>query len=73
MPIKTIKSAPLSSGFMLTSMFGFLLSVIYIPQYSKKWAFAFGFVFFLMFIASFISMQKANPDAQLAPIPRKKK
>ena len=54
---------PLSSGFMLTSIVGFLVSAFYIPTMDPvifpsriDYAFAFGLVFVLMFIASMISM-----------------
>jgi len=50
------KKVLLSSGFMLSSMLGLLLCIFYIPQYNLKIAAAFGTVFFLMFIASMISM-----------------
>ena len=73
MPIERFKAAPLSSGFMLASMFGFLFSIIYLSKYSLEWSFAFSFLFFVMFVASFISMINANPDAQLAAIPKKRR
>lgn len=54
---------PLSSGFMLTSIVGFLVSAFFIPTMDSvifpnriDYAFAFGLVFVLMFIASLISM-----------------
>ncbi|MCB9358669.1 hypothetical protein H6503_01935 [Candidatus Woesearchaeota archaeon] len=54
--------SPLSSSFMLTSIVGFLTSAFYLPTMVDVWpsaidyAFAFGLVFVLMFIASLISM-----------------
>ncbi|MBW3019457.1 hypothetical protein KY329_04725 [Candidatus Woesearchaeota archaeon] len=65
------KVSPLKASFMFISMVGFLISVVYVSEYSLDWAFAFGLVFVLMFIASVISMQRGNPDAQLYPIPKK--
>ena len=61
------RAAPLSAGFMVTSILGFLISVVYIRTFSLTWAFTFGLVFITMFIASMISMSRANPDVQLAP------
>lgn len=53
--------APLSAGFMLTSMLGFMISFWYIMDLSKTWGFTFTFFFVIMFLASLISMTKANP------------
>ncbi len=66
----TMAVAPLKTSFLLTSMIGFLISAIYIPQFSKTWAFAFGIIFTLMFVASMISMMRGTPDEQLYPRPR---
>ena len=65
-----VKIAPLRTSFLVTSMIGFLISVLYIPQFSKNWAFAFGIVFTLMFVSSMISMMRGTPDEQLYPRPR---
>jgi len=65
-----MKIAPLKSSFLAMSMIGFLLSVIFIPAYSKTWAFTFGLIFTIMFIASMISMVHASPDEQLAVRPK---
>lgn len=60
------KVAPLKASFMVTSMVGFLISVIYISKVAPiTWAFTFAVVFVLMFIASMISMMRASPDEQL--------
>jgi protein-S-isoprenylcysteine O-methyltransferase Ste14 len=67
------KAAPLNSAFMVTAILGIIFSVFYVPTYSPSWAFAFGLLFLCMLIASFISMTRATPDAQLYPIPRKHK
>lgn len=64
------KVAALKASFLFMSMVGFLISVIYVREYSIDWAFAFGFVFVLMFMASFISMQYGSPDKQLKAIPK---
>ena len=69
--MKRIRYAPLKASFLFISMVGFLFSVIYIREYSMDWAFAFGLVCVLMFIASFISMQRAAADEQLRGIPKK--
>ncbi len=65
-----IRPAPLKSSFMVGSMIGFLVSALYISQFSRNWAFAFGLLFTLMFVASLLSMLRAAPDEQLSPRPR---
>jgi hypothetical protein len=64
-----VRPAPLKASFMLVSMIGFLVSALYIPQFSTTWAFAFGLLFTLMFMASLLSMMRATPDEQLFPKP----
>ena len=54
-----MKYAPLKASFMGVSIIGFLVAVIYVREFSVNWAFAMGFVFGLMFIASLITMEKA--------------
>ena len=56
------KVAPLTGSFMLTSMVGFLISMIYIYPRTPSYGFAFALVFTLMFIASMISMTYADVD-----------
>lgn len=53
------KFAPLSAGFMVASMLGFLLTILFVYPASTSWGFAFAIVFVLMFVASFISMGNA--------------
>ncbi len=65
--------APLKAGFFLTSLIGFLVSVLYVPRFSVTWAFAFGIVFTIMFVASIISMAGGSVDEQLSPVPKKVK
>ena len=62
--------APLKTSFLVISMIGFLVSALYIPKLSLTWAFAFGLVFTLMFVASMISMVRGTPDEQLYPRPK---
>jgi len=62
--------SPLKASFMFISMVGFLISVVYVTEYSIDWAFAFGLLFTCMFIASLISMQY-GPDTQLHAIPKR--
>ncbi len=64
------KVAPLKTSFLVTSMIGFLVSVLYIPKMSTTWAFTFGLVFTLMFVASMIAMVRGTPDEQLLPRPK---
>ncbi len=54
--------APLSGGYMLTSIVGFLISAFYILPNSQKWGFTFVLFFTLMFIAALISMTYAPSD-----------
>ncbi len=53
--------APLSAGFMLTSILGFFISIWLIMDLSVTWGFTFTLFFVIMFIASLISMTKAEP------------
>ena len=61
--VKKIKDewAPLSAGFMLTSILGFIISIWLIMDFSTTWGFTFTFFFIIMFFASMISMTKAEP------------
>ena len=54
--MKEFNVAPLSGGFMLTSIVGFLISAFYLLQQSAKWGFTFVLFFTLLFVASLISM-----------------
>ena len=67
---KELNIAPLSGGYMLTSIVGFLVSAFYILPNSRKWGFTFVLFFTLMFIASMISMTYAPTDW---PLKRKSK
>jgi len=51
------KIAPLPASFMMASMVGFLISAYLVKDIS--WKFTLLLVFAVMFIASFISMNKA--------------
>ena len=66
-----VKIAPLKTSFMFASMVGFLISVLYITQFSTTWAFAFGIIFIIMFVASTVSMVRGSPDEQLMPRPKR--
>ena len=71
--IKEFNVAPLSGGYMLTSIVGFLVSIFLVePTLSKyfgsgssapkTWAFTLVLFFVLMFVASLISMTYAPTD-----------
>ena len=60
-----MKFAPLSSAFLATSIIGFLVSALYISSFSRTWSFTFGVVFVLMFVASMVSMVRAEPEEQI--------
>ena len=57
--------APLTGGFMVTSMVGFLISAIYVFPKSNTWGFTFTIFFTLMFVASMISMTYGPEEAML--------
>ncbi len=59
------KVAPLPGTFMLTSILLFFISVLYVSDLSKSWGFAFTLLSLLMFIASFISMTRANAEEEV--------
>ena len=59
---KEFNVAPLSGGYMMTSIVGFLISAFYILPASYKWGFTFVLFFSLMFVASLISMTYAPSD-----------
>lgn len=61
------RAAPLSNGFMLTSMLGFIISAIFAAsgRLSPTWGFTFCMMFVIMFISSFISMTHAPVEAEL--------
>jgi hypothetical protein len=58
------KVVPLSSGFMLTSIVGAIISAVYVYDKNPKFGFAFFLFFMLMFIASIISMTFAPIEAE---------
>ena len=60
--MKELNVAPLSWGYMLTSLVGFMISAFYIMPNSKTWGFTFVLFFTLMFVASLISMTYAPSD-----------
>ena len=71
LPPGSKKWAPLSAGFMVASIIGFFVSILYVKKFSISMAVAFSIVFFCMFLASMISMSRASPDSQLAARPRR--
>ncbi len=58
--------APLSKGFMITSILGILISTMFLPEYSLTWAVTIGVISFVMLIASVISMTHAPVEDELA-------
>lgn len=59
---KEFNIAPLSGGYMLTSIVGILISAFYIMPNYRAWGFTFVLFFTLMFVASLISMTYAPSD-----------
>lgn len=64
------QATPLKSSFMVVSIIGFFVSILWVGKYSQSLAFAFAVVFFAMFIASMVSMARAQPGVQL-PRPKR--
>lgn len=62
---KHFNIAPLSGGYMITSIVGFLISAFYVYPISVKWGFTLVLFFTLMFVAAMISMTYAPTDWQL--------
>jgi len=60
-----MKIAPLSSGFFLTSIVGFFISVFAVYPWSPTWGFTFMLMFIFMFVASMVSMTYSNVDDYL--------
>jgi 4-hydroxybenzoate polyprenyltransferase len=56
------KHVPLTSGFMLTSIVGFFLSVFFVWKLSETWGFTFALFFVITFIASIVSMSRIEAD-----------
>jgi 4-hydroxybenzoate polyprenyltransferase len=54
--------APLTSGFMLTSIIGFLVSVFFVVKIDLTWGLTFALFFVIAFIASVVSMSKIEAD-----------
>ena len=57
--IKRPGIAPLSGGFMIMSIIGFLISAYLVYDADKTWGLSFCLIFTLMFVASLISMTYA--------------
>ncbi len=65
------KIAPLSGSFMLASMLGFAISLVWVYPASMSFGMAFMIVFAAMFISSIISMTKGPADEELKMDKRK--
>jgi 4-hydroxybenzoate polyprenyltransferase len=59
------KYVPLSSSFMLTSIVGFLVSMLFVMKISPTWAVTFMIFFIIMFIASIVSMSRIDFDDEV--------
>jgi len=60
------KNVPFSSGFMLTSILGFLISVLFVMKISLTWGFTFALMFVIMFIASVVNMSHIEAEDVLS-------
>lgn len=56
------KHVPFSSGFMLTSILGFMISVLFVMNISATWGFTFALIFVIMFIASIVTMGQIEAE-----------
>ena len=63
--------APLTGGYMITSIVGFIISSMYVYDISNRWGFTFAIFFTLMFVASLISMTY-GPDEAMLQVGQKK-
>ena len=59
---RKFKFAPISGGYMATSLLGMLISITYVYKQSADWGTAFTLIFIIMFVASVVSMTVAEPD-----------
>ena len=59
---KPIKSGPLTSATMITSIIGFVVSVLYLPKFSTNFSISFAIVFLILLIASLISVSQVSDD-----------
>ena len=53
---------PLSGGYMASSMLGFIISIVFVFQYSRPFGTAFALVFAAMFFAAIKSMTYTPPE-----------
>ncbi len=55
---------PLTSGFMLTSIIGFMVSALFVMKLSATWGFTFAVFFVIMFVASVVSMSHMEAESR---------
>ncbi len=53
---------PLTSGFMLTSIIGFLVSAFFVMKISNTWGFTLCLFFIVMFVSSIVSMSNIEAE-----------
>ncbi len=74
---KPIRYYPLSNGFMLVAILGFIITMIYSDHFGPTWGFTLALFFVIMFISSLITMTRAPVDDEhieaLTPQSSKKK
>lgn len=59
--MRAIQYYPLSAGFMAISIIGFFVSIWFVMGISESWGFTLTLFCIIMFLASVISMTKAEP------------
>jgi hypothetical protein len=60
-----VKIAPLNSSFMVSSILGILISLIWVYPAAPSWGVAFTLVFGIMFVSSLISMTYGPAETEL--------
>ena len=53
---------PLPTGFMLTSIIGLMISILFVWKISETWGFAFTLLFIILFISSVVNMSRIDAN-----------
>ncbi len=56
------RGIPFSSGFMLSTIIGFFISVFFVMSVSPTWGFTFALIFVIMFIASVVTLSQIEAE-----------
>ncbi len=69
---RNLNIAPLNGGFMIVSIFGTIISAVYVFPRNMSWGFTMALIFVIMFVASMISMTYGPDEAMMHIKDRKK-